>query len=201
MLRRLAAVLFALVVSFAPNVGAQGLEPVSRARSEVPASAHDVSVGIAVGSILSMDPDRGIRPFHWIASVRYALTEHLVIEPEVGRWSFTRHAAFPAGELTENVGWTSAGANVLARIPIRTVSVFAGGGGGIYFYSTDRAGNMGGSPYSYSHSASGAGLQVLAGLDVRVTRNVIAFGLARAQAVPDAELGTAGLHAGIRYAF
>ncbi len=201
MQHRIATGLIALMASLAPAVvSAQSIGPSSDAR-EICSSAHDASVGVAFGSILSMEPNLGVRPFEWVVSVRRGLSTHAVIEPEIGHWSFTRNSTFPQGHLAESVGWTFVGANLLARVPVRTAAFFAGGGAGLYYTSTERVGTMGGSPYSYTHSGTGAGVQVVAGVDVPVSGNFVAFGLFRAQAVPAADLGTTGLHAGIRYAF
>lgn len=136
-----------------------------------------------------------------VATGRYALDRHLVLEGSFGRWERTESYFSPGSQIstsmgpgytgdwrmtTDRTGW-SAGANVLYRYDHGRISWFGGGGLGysniLWHESSIREGCTlpSGSGYTcsdfnYSWNERGWGLQGTTGVDVRVAGPVIAYG-------------------------
>ena len=130
------------------------------------------SIGVGAGTVkLENDNERSL---FLTANLRVKLLGPIFLEPEVGYWKRTLSAG-PAEATFEDA---SLGANGLVVISGHTLEVFGGAGMGAHFL--DRSAGIAG--LIRDSKTTDIAIHLLAGVDVRLSSSVNAFGVVRRDA-------------------
>jgi hypothetical protein len=188
-----------------------------------PGPLRDIAVSASAGVATELeDYPRG--SMKWLGSVRFGLTPHLAIEAEAGRWSLSDYQDYVNdyswyGGFTATLGtvrrtWSSeleqwqAGVSLVGRSTGRHVSVFGGGGIGVWFEQSRLTGSEQrlGVPspvtnYEDHWSRTAIGTQGFFGVDVALGRRIALFGEGRLELVPTLDTTLFSAYAGVRVRF
>lgn len=184
-----------------------------------------VTVGAGAGLSNPLHGDFNFVAPSWDVSIRGRASEHLTVEAFVGEWRHTETSDYfdipiqsPTGVIgrigrlsatSTRTEWTT-GVNILPTFSVGRVTVTGGGGGG-YMLLTSRykqtltdcttTASTGCRDHQTSHGSGALTVQVVGGLDVAVTRHVVAFAQTRfVVPINDPGYGHSSVVAGVRLA-
>lgn len=145
------------------------------------------SVGLGLGLVDAS----GIGSTLWLTgNVRFAITDRVVLEPELGYWS--KSDSFFGVDVS--ISDLNFGANALYRIPKDKVTFHVGGGVGLHHLS-GKVGVL--DLFEESDSETKIGLQLLGGVEYRASETVDIFGRVRLDLISD--VNQTKLYAGVRF--
>lgn len=152
------------------------------------AQADDkASLGVGLGLVDASNVGSTL----WLtANVRFALSERVSLEPEIGFWS--KSDAFLGVDVS--IKDFNVGANAVYRIPKDKVTFHVGGGVGLHNL-TGKIGVL--DLFEESDSETKLGLQVLGGVEYRASDAVALYGRVRLDLISD--VNQTKLYAGIRF--
>ena len=173
----------------------------------------DLSLSVAGGAAVHYLFEYPDPSFAWMTGVRLGLHRHVAVEAEVGRRTYRSvvipspggpEQANPLLETEWHESTWNVDANLVLRTAGRTVSVWGGGGIGLYRVTGESSWRFhDGSVESFSAVNNQAGVQFVGGLDAAVSRRWRAFAAMRVDVPYPQDFGSAvpTVMGGIRMVF
>jgi len=199
MARRSLALMCLLVLR--SSIPAFAGDPPSRPATDTAPRAGDLALSVAGGAAVHYLFEYADPSFAWMTGVRLGLHRHVAVEAEVGHRTY-RSVVIPSpgGPVEANPllqsEWQESSwnvdANLLLRTAGRTVSVWGGGGIGLYRVTAGSSWQyQDGRVDSFSAVNNQVGVQFVGGLDAAVSRRWRAFAAMRVEVPYPQDLGTA----------